>query len=75
MLTERPTIGWHAAMIVSKAGFRDFRKFNPYQLSLQGIELKDKNDLLKWLDDYEPNERGLWLPKPSTELPKVWNGS
>ncbi len=70
MLTEKPSIGWHAALIVSTARFRDFRKFNPYELSLRGIELKNRNDLLKWLEEYEPNERGLWLPRPKTALPE-----
>lgn len=75
MLTERSTLGWHAAMIVSTAGFKTMHKFNPYQLSLRGIELRDKQDLLRWIDDYQPNDKGLWLPSPTTELPEVWRGA
>ncbi|MEW5858675.1 MAG: restriction endonuclease [Cyanobacteriota bacterium] len=64
MLLERPKFGWHAAIIVSIAGFRKFHKFNQTELALRGIELKDKNDLLRWLKDYKPNKNGLWLPQP-----------
>lgn len=68
MLSERPTFGWHAAMIVSLVGFKDFEKYNREVLTLKGIELKDRNDLLRWLRGYKRNSSGLWLPAPYTSL-------
>jgi len=68
MMAERPRIGWHAALIVSLAGFSAGRRYTPTQLSLMGVELRDKSDLLRWLMDYRPNESGLWLPDPLTTL-------
>jgi len=63
MVGERPDHGWHAAMIVSAAGFARFQKWTPEQISLKGIELKDRDDLTKWLTDYKRSPGGLWLPR------------
>jgi len=68
MLNERSQFGWHAAMIVSLVGFKDFRKYNRVELALKGIELKERDDLLRWLNGYKPNKDGLWLPEPHTDL-------
>jgi RNA polymerase sigma factor (sigma-70 family) len=65
-LAERERMGWHAAIIVSAVGFKDIKKYSPYQLKMMGVELKDKGDLLRWLKEYEQREDGLWLPKPPT---------
>ena len=69
MLAERPKIGWHAAVIVSIQGFKELRKYSNEELTKLGITLKDKNDLIRWLQDYEPNSDGLWLPRPQRDLP------
>lgn len=68
MLAERPRIGWHAALIVSIQGFQEFRKYRCEELAKLGVELKDKSDLVRWLQDYEPNSGGLWLPKPKRDI-------
>lgn len=65
-LAERERMGWHAAIIVSAVGFKEMKKYSPYQLKMMGIELKDKDDLLRWLREYEQRGDGLWLPKPPT---------
>lgn len=62
LIGERETFGWHAGMIVSIAGFKDFKKYTPERIRLKGIELKDKDDLLRWLKDYKQSRNGLWLP-------------
>ena len=68
MLSERPRLGWHAAMVVSLRGFRDFEKYKPNELALRGIELKNREDLLDWLRGYKPNRNGLWLPEPISTI-------
>ncbi|HEV2863176.1 MAG TPA: restriction endonuclease [Pyrinomonadaceae bacterium] len=68
MISERQAFGWHAAMIVSLVGFKDFEKYSRETLILKGVELKDRNDLLMWLKGYKPNKSGLWLPQPLTEI-------
>lgn len=70
MFLERPTFGWHVAIIVSTGGFRRLRKFSKHEISYRGLELKDRNDLLRWLDNYRPNKNGLWLPYPLTKAPR-----
>jgi hypothetical protein len=70
MLSERPTHGWHAAIVVSTGGFKSLRKFSDHELSYRGLELKDSNDLLRWLHDYRPNKNGLWLAHPLREVPR-----
>lgn len=67
-LSEKEKFGWHGALIVTVAGFTDFKKWNREELKLKGLELKDKIDLTKWLKDYEECESGLWLPTPKKEL-------
>jgi hypothetical protein len=62
MFLERPEYGWHAAMIVSLVGFTETRKILRQDLELRGIMLRDREDLLRWLDDYKPNPNGLYLP-------------
>lgn len=66
MIGEKEQFGWHAAMIVTVAGFTDFEKWDRQQLKLKGVELKDRNDLLQWLRDYKEKRNGLWLPEPPT---------
>ncbi len=66
MLSEKERFGWHAAMIVTVAGFTEFEKWDRQQLKLKGIELKDKSDLVKWLKNYRECPNGLWLPEPPT---------
>ena len=68
MLFERPQYGWHAAMIVSVVGFKDFEKYTREELAKKGILLREREDLLRWLKDYKPNKNGLWLPNPSKSL-------
>lgn len=69
MFSERDTFGWHAGMIIATGGFTDFRKYSPLEISLRGIELRDKHDLLRWLRGYRPNKNGLWLPAPPKVMP------
>ncbi|HXU37581.1 MAG TPA: hypothetical protein VN937_14565 [Blastocatellia bacterium] len=68
MLNEKPSFGWHAAMIVSLVGFKDFEKYDRESLALKGVELKDSDDLLQWLRGYKPNKNGLWLPESCKSL-------
>ena len=70
MITERDQFGWHAGLIVSTGGFRQMRKYTPLELSLRGVEMKDKRDLLMWLEDYQPDKNGLWLPTPQRSMPQ-----
>ena len=62
IVQERPKWGWHLGMLVSTAGFSEFRKYTRRELELRGIILKDKDDVLGWLRDYKPSDKGLWLP-------------
>ena len=68
MIRERPVHGWHVAMIVSLTGFKEFKATDPVRLTLQGIELRDGNDVLNWLKNYRPGDRGLWLSEPLRHL-------
>ena len=68
MIGERDKFGWHAGMIVTVAGYKKFSKWTPQELKMKGLELKDRNDLLRWLRDYKQNAQGLWLPNPPTLL-------
>jgi len=68
-LLERPRHGWTASMIVSVADFTNFRNYTPGSLSLLGVQLKRKEDLLDWLKNYKPNRQGLWLPNPERTMP------
>ena len=66
---ERPAHGWHAAIIVSVAGFKDFQRYTYHELALKGVELRGYDDIKKWLADYTPSDKGLWLPNPLRNLP------
>ena len=70
MVQERPRYGWHIAMIVSSVNFRAFRKkgYSREELALKGIELKDQEAVKIWMEQYEPNANGLWLPRPLRRL-------
>jgi len=70
MFTERERFGWHVAMIVAVGGFARFEKYSHLELSLRGVELKQKSDLLSWLRGYRPNANGLWLPAPLEKMPE-----
>lgn len=63
MLDERPQFGWHAAMIVTLAGKKNLRKYSTEQLALKGVWVKDRTDVLSWLEGYSPSASGLWLPR------------
>jgi len=63
MVAERPRFGWSSAIIVATGGFKNIHKYKAEELSLIGIQLKDKNDLLRWLSDYRPSPNGLWVPR------------
>jgi predicted DNA-binding protein YlxM (UPF0122 family) len=62
MLMEKPDYGWNAAMIVSLVGTTKTRKITSEKLARLNISLKQKDDLLRWLKEYEPKGGGLWLP-------------
>lgn len=63
MMLEQLIFGCNTLMIVSLGGFKKIRKISPEDLELRSIYLKDKNDLIRWIDDYIPNKNGLWLPQ------------
>ena len=62
VLNERMNWGWHLGMIVSTAGYRDYEKYTREELELRGLHLRDKDDVVQWLQDYTPSDKGLWLP-------------
>ena len=64
VIGEKTKYGWNAAMIVSVVGFKDIKKYTKRDIEMMGIYLKDRDDLRKWLQDYQPNKGGLWLPDP-----------
>lgn len=68
MLSERPTHGWHAAMIVTLAAISSFRRTTKSSLTNIGLELKSREDILRWLHDYEQHPSGLWIPTPPTSI-------
>lgn len=63
MMLEQPIFGCNTLMVVSLGGFKKLHKIRAEDLELRSIYLRDKNDLIKWLDDYLPNKNGLWLPQ------------
>jgi len=67
-LGERERVGWNAALVVTVGGFRDFEKWSREELALKGLYLKDRDDLLRYLDGYKQHANGLWLPNPRTDL-------
>jgi hypothetical protein len=69
MVTEKARHGWHSALIVSLSGFKSLKRESPEGLSLQGIELKEGADIIRWLVDYSYGEGGLWLCDPQRYMP------
>jgi hypothetical protein len=67
-LGERERFGWNAAIIVTVGGFADFEKWSREELELKGLFLKNRDDLLRYLDGYKQHANGLWLPNPRTDL-------
>jgi hypothetical protein len=67
-LGERERFGWNAALVVTVGGFRDFEKWSREELALKGLFLKERDDLLRYLDGYKQHANGLWLPNPRTDL-------
>jgi len=67
-LGERERFGWNAALVVTVGGFSDFEKWSREELALKGLFLKDRDDLLCYLDGYKQHANGLWLPNPRTDL-------
>jgi len=59
---EKATWGWHIGMIISLSGFKEMHKYTPRKLELLGIELRNKDDIIGWLNDYRPSDKGLWMP-------------
>lgn len=49
---------------VSVVGFKEIKKYSRLELSMTGIELKDRESVVSWLRDYRPTDRGLWLSHP-----------
>jgi len=68
IVSERERFGWHAGLIVSSGGFKNFKRATRPQISLKGVELRDRDDLFQWLADYHPNCGGLWLPSPTRSI-------
>jgi Restriction endonuclease len=66
MMSERDRWGWHLAMIVALGGASETRKFTLDEWRLKGIEVREKSDLLRWLQNYTPSSNGLWLPPCSS---------
>jgi hypothetical protein len=67
-LGEKEKHGWNAAMIVTVGGFCEFDKWSREELEMKGLFLKDRQDLLRYLDGYEQSAGGLWLPAPRTDI-------
>lgn len=61
MILERERHGWHVALIVALGGISNTRKFSRDEYRKKGLEVRDKEDLIRWLDDYEPKANGLWV--------------
>ncbi len=62
MILERERYGWHGALIVALGGISNTRKFSREEYRKKGLEVRDKKDLIRWLDDYKPKANGLWVP-------------
>jgi len=61
-ISEQPKYGWTAAMVVSIVGFKQFRKYSREDIQNMGIYLKNRDDLLIWLNEYKENKNGLFVP-------------
>ena len=59
---EKDKYGWHVGMIVTLAGATASRRY--IDLKLKGIVIKNQSNIIDWLDGYQPNGQGLWLPTP-----------
>lgn len=66
MIAEKKNYGWSAAMVVSIVGFKKFSKYSVDDIRNMGIYLKDRDDLLTWLNEYKENQSGLWVPSVHT---------
>jgi len=62
IVREQPKIGWTCGMIVSLGGYTNFKGESHESLALRGLQLRQKEDLLRWLEDYHQAPNGLWLP-------------
>ena len=67
LVGERSKHGWTAAMVVSIVGFKEFKKYTRQEVANLGIYLKDRDELLKWLEEYKESPTGLWL-RPAVDL-------
>ena len=72
MVSEREKHGWHGAIIFALGSASTTRAFNKDEYRKKGIEIKDKEDLLRWLRDYKPNGDGLYVPPEfSSHIPST----
>lgn len=62
MVNERWRHGWHGALIVSLKGVKRIKRSSLNEMRALGIEVRSKQDLLRWLVDYKANADGLWVP-------------
>jgi hypothetical protein len=59
---EKPTFGWNIGLIVSLAGFKNFRATDAESLKKLGVYLKGKEEVLDYLRSYKPRpDGGLWI--------------
>lgn len=63
MVSEREKYGWHGAIIVALGGVSNTRTFSRDEYRNKGIEVRDKEDVMRWLRNYKPNGDGLWVPQ------------
>src|SRR5262249_45987360 len=69
MVGERDKFGWAVGMLVAPGGVSNFRKFKRNgEIEMKGVFVKQKQDVLKWLNDYRPSKDGLWLPNPERRI-------
>lgn len=68
MVSERELFGWHMAIIVALGGASNTRTFSRDQYRKKGLEVKDKEDIMRWLRDYKPNADGLWVRSGFTDM-------
>lgn len=59
--SERVNQGFHVGVIVASNGYKDLKKLSAPSLGYLGLELRDGNDVKRWLNEYSPSENGLWL--------------
>jgi DNA-binding MarR family transcriptional regulator len=69
MLSERDRFGWTVGMLVAPECVRDFRKFKTHaEIERKGLFIKQEQDILQWLANYQPDREGLWLPTPKRSM-------